>query len=206
MIRRPTSTVLLFLAAAAPLTLSTSLAAQTRDPWAAIGGTRTLRPRPTRGEISIADLQSRLYRFSADSMEGRILGSRGNVLGTDYIASEVRRLGLEPAGENGTYFQTLPMVDRSLDTTATLAVGGTAWRAWADFVPRDQGPGTRSIDGVAVSTAATSPTQRPGSLRPRRVASSCCSPSRAPSPATPPASPTGVRSISGIPRRPGSRS
>ena len=150
MIRRPTLTVLLFLAAAASLALSTSLVAQTRDPWAAIGGTRTLRPRPTRGEISIADLQSRLYRFSADSMEGRILGSRGNVLGTDYIAGEVRRLGLEPAGENGTYFQTLPMVDRSLDTTATLAVGGTAWRAWADFVPRDQGPGTRAIDGVAV--------------------------------------------------------
>jgi peptidase M28-like protein len=142
--RRRTPLVGLLLILAAPL------AGQARDPWAAIGGARTMTPRPTRGEITLQDLQSRLYGFAADSMEGRILGSRGNVKGTDYIASELRRLGLEPAGENGTYFQTLPLVDRSLDTTGTLAVGGTSWRAWGDFVPRDQGPGSRSIDGVPV--------------------------------------------------------
>jgi len=120
------------------------------SPWAHVGGPRTLAPRPTHPEITAADLQTRLYRFADDSMGGRLLGSPGNVMGVEYIASEMRRLGLEPAGENGTYFQTLPLVDRSVDTTATVAVGGTAWRAWGDFIPRDQGTGARSIDGVPV--------------------------------------------------------
>lgn len=83
-------------------------------------------------------------------MEGRILGSRGNMKGTDYIAAELRRIGLEPAGENGTYFQTLPMVSREVDSASGLTIAGTAFMPWTDFVPRDQGPGTRSINGVPV--------------------------------------------------------
>ena len=120
------------------------------SPWAHVGGPRTLAPRPTHPEITAADLQTRLYRFADDSMGGRLVGSPGNVMGVEYIASEMRRLGLEPAGENGTFFQTLPLVERSVDTTATIAVGGTAWRAWGDFIPRDQGPAARAIDGVPV--------------------------------------------------------
>jgi len=133
----------LLMLAAAPL------AAQANDPWGALARPNTRRPTATTPEITQADLQSRVYGFAADSMEGRILGSRGNVKGTDYIAAELRRMGLEPAGENGTYFQTLPLVTRTLDTTVALAIGGTPWRAWADFLPRDQGLGTRSIDGAA---------------------------------------------------------
>src|SRR5688572_9262593 len=105
------------------------LAAQANDPWAGLTRPNTLTASATRPEITEADLRSRLFLFSADSMEGRILGSRGNVKGTDYIASELRRIGLEPAGENGSYFQTLPLVTRELDTTVALAAGGTPWRA-----------------------------------------------------------------------------
>ena len=146
MLTRATLAGLLALAAV-PLAAQTHAAP---NPWAHVGGPRTLAPRPTHPAITSADLQTRLYRFADDSMGGRLLGSPGNVMGAEYLASEVRRLGLEPAGENGTYFQTLPMVDRSVDTTAVLAVGGTAWRAWGDFIPRDQGPGARAIDGVPV--------------------------------------------------------
>jgi hypothetical protein len=148
MLRRTTFLGLLTLAAL-PLAAQSPRSSQPQDPWAALTRPNTRRPAPTTPEITEADLQSRVYGFAADSMEGRILGSRGNVKGTDYIASELRRLGLEPAGENGTYFQTVPLVTRSLDTTVALAIGGTPWRAWSDFVPRDQGPGSRSLDGVA---------------------------------------------------------
>ncbi|HEY0777203.1 MAG TPA: M28 family peptidase, partial [Gemmatirosa sp.] len=82
-------------------------------------------PQPTTAAITAADLMTRLYIFADDSMMGREAGTLGNVKGTDYIASEVRRFGLKPAGENGTYFQTLPFKTRSIDPTSAIALGGT---------------------------------------------------------------------------------
>jgi hypothetical protein len=154
------------------LLLPTALAAQSSDPWSVLSRPRTLAPRPTTSAITPADLETRVYRFADDSMEGRILGSRGNFKGTEFIAAELRRMGLEPAGENGTYFQTLPMVTREVDPAGRLTVAGTNFAAWTDFVPRDQGPGTRSISGVPVvwggdvSNASTriSPAQAAGKV------------------------------------------
>src|SRR5947209_1171001 len=67
---------------------------------------------PTTGAIRPLDLMTRLYKFADDSMMGREAGTPWNEKGTDYIASEVKRLGLQPAGDNGTYFQN-PLVRRS---------------------------------------------------------------------------------------------
>jgi hypothetical protein len=85
---------------------------------------RTHAPRPTKAEISAEDLMTRLYIFADDSMQGRDAGSAGNARGTDYIEREVRRLGLLPMGDNGTYFQTLPFKTRSVDSSSALTVGG----------------------------------------------------------------------------------
>jgi hypothetical protein len=43
------------------------------------------------------------------TMLGRGAGTEGNVKGTRYIAAEVARLDLEPAGEHGTYFVNVPL-------------------------------------------------------------------------------------------------
>ncbi len=82
-------------------------------------------PQPTTGDITAADLMTRLYIFADDSMMGREAGTLGNVKGTNYIAGEVRRLGLKPAGEDGTYFQTLPFKTRALDPASSIVIGGT---------------------------------------------------------------------------------
>jgi hypothetical protein len=61
----------------------------------------------TSAAISAADLRARLYLIADDSMRGRLAGSAGDSVVTAYIAREFTRLGLEPAGENGGYFQTV---------------------------------------------------------------------------------------------------
>ena len=40
-------------------------------------------------------------------MMGRRIGTVGNEKATAYIEREVRRMGLEPAGDSGTYFQDI---------------------------------------------------------------------------------------------------
>jgi hypothetical protein len=72
------------------------------------------------------------------------------VKATDYLAAEARQMGLEPAGEDGGYFQTVPLVQRTLAAGAAVEAGGTAFAPIVDFIPRDQGKGARAIDGVPV--------------------------------------------------------
>ena len=56
-------------------------------------------------------------------MHGRRIGEPGNVKGTDYIAREFARLGLKPAGDNGTWYQELPVGYRS-DSIVRLPTRG----------------------------------------------------------------------------------
>src|SRR5688572_12310884 len=81
-------------------------------------------PKPTVGAITAADLMTRVYGFADDSMMGRASGTVYHDKGTDYIARELARLGLQPAGDNGTFFQRLPVVSRTLASDASLSVDG----------------------------------------------------------------------------------
>ncbi len=67
----------------------------------------TAGPARTVGDITAADLRTRLYIYADDSMMGRETGTMGNMKATNYIAAEVKRVGLEPGGEDGTYFQEI---------------------------------------------------------------------------------------------------
>jgi imidazolonepropionase-like amidohydrolase len=66
----------------------------------------------TSGEISEQDILTRASAISADSMEGRNTGRPGGLRAANYIARELQRLGLQPAGDSGTYFQAIPWVKR----------------------------------------------------------------------------------------------
>ena len=96
----------------------------------------TWAPRPTTAAITANDLRTRLYQFAHDSMQGRRIGEPGNAKGTEYIAREFGRLGLKPAGDDGTYFQTLPFGPIGFDSTVShLSVRGAALRARQDWIP-----------------------------------------------------------------------
>lgn len=83
---------------------------------------------------------TRVYRFADDSMMGRETGTVYHDKGTDYIAGELTRLGLRPAGDNGTFFQHLPT--RGLASDAKLTIDGREFIPWRDFLPRDPGSST----------------------------------------------------------------
>lgn len=76
--------------------------------------------------ITAGDLMTRLYIYADDSMMGRRFGTEDNIRATAYIEREVRRLGLRPGGDNGTFFQNLSTYGRSLDPSSTASAGGTA--------------------------------------------------------------------------------
>ena len=100
--------------------------------WAAAAQTK---PAPTTRDITAGDLRVRLFRLADDSMGGREPGSIGNFKTTEYIAAEFRRLGLEPGGERGTYFQQVPFVRERTAPERTLEAEGATLSAGSDFIP-----------------------------------------------------------------------
>ena len=99
-------------------------------------GPATWAPRPTVPAITANDLRTRLYQLADDSMQGRRIGEPGNFKGTEYIAREFKRLGLEPAGDDGTYFQTLPYGAAGFDRSQSrLNAGGSALAPETGWVP-----------------------------------------------------------------------
>src|ERR1700691_4459199 len=59
-------------------------------------------------------------RFLAnDLLEGRGPGTRGGQLAAEYIATQFALAGARPAGDNGTYFQAVPLMAVHTDSDKT---------------------------------------------------------------------------------------
>lgn len=114
------------------------------------GNPSRMRPAPTTPAITVRDLQIRLYQFADDSMHGRQVGRVGNRKGTDYIVAELKKLGIAPAGDNGTYFQVLPYHLRSFTANSRMAVNGNPLEWNRDWVAIPGARAPRPISGVEV--------------------------------------------------------
>jgi Zn-dependent M28 family amino/carboxypeptidase len=57
--------------------------------------------------------------LSADNMEGRDTGSPGYARAAQYVADRFAKAGLKPAGENGSWFQTLPLKEVRVEKEGT---------------------------------------------------------------------------------------
>ncbi len=119
--------------------LATPLAAQSRAtmlPAWPDEGPMTWAPRPTEPAITANDLRTRLYQIADDSMRGRRIGEPGNAKVTAYIAREFERLGLRPAGDGGSWFQSLPYGTFGVDAgAARLTLGRGTARLAAEWIP-----------------------------------------------------------------------
>ena len=119
------------------------------------GNPATLAPAPTTSAITPRDLQIRLYQFAADSMQGRQIGRIGNKKGTDYIAAEAKRLGLVPAGDNGTFYQVMPYHFRFFTNHSRFTVDGNPLTWETDWVPVPGSRAPRAVSGVTVIFGGT---------------------------------------------------
>lgn len=71
-------------------------------------------------QITEKGIRSHLRFLSDDLLEGRGTGSRGLKIAGNYMAAQFERSGVKPGGENGTYFQTVPMVGYTATTPVTF--------------------------------------------------------------------------------------
>lgn len=114
------------------LVFSFSLAGCTQPPAAAPSADTP--SGPAEQEIQAGPLAAHVRMLSHDLMEGRAPSTRGGTLAAEYLATQLAAAGLEPAGDNGTYLQEVPIVESTVDRSFTLSVPGAVYRYFDDVV------------------------------------------------------------------------
>jgi hypothetical protein len=82
--------------------------------------------------ITEADLRRWVFALADDSMLGRATPSPQLEMAARYIADEFRRMGLEPGGDSGSYFQRYPILRTGVDSGSfAMVMGRGAHGHWA---------------------------------------------------------------------------
>ncbi|MBK8095959.1 MAG: M20/M25/M40 family metallo-hydrolase [Planctomycetes bacterium] len=75
--------------------------------------------------ITTDDLAATIRFLSSDLLEGRGVGTRGDLLAREYIATRMQAVGLRPGGAEGSWNQPVPIVGITTAVTATLSAKGS---------------------------------------------------------------------------------
>jgi Zn-dependent M28 family amino/carboxypeptidase len=91
--------------------------------------------------------------LASDEFQGRAPGTPGEAKTIPYLIDQFKAAGLEPAGENGGWTQTVPMIHTQLKTPGTVSVSQGGQTTPLRF-PDDVYLGTvRPVDRVAIENA-----------------------------------------------------
>ena len=116
---------LALVAACTPAAPNTSPAAATATPGDAP---------PALERITEADLRRDLFAMAGDEMRGREGGTLDEMRASVWVAERAREAGLEPAGDDGTYFQFFPLGRTTQSDESVVIVGQNRLRFGTDFV------------------------------------------------------------------------
>ena len=79
------------------------------------GGAVTPEAAKALDRISAEGIASHMATLADDRMQGRGTATEGYVMAAEYLLQQFEALGLEPAGDNGSYYQQVPLLATSLD-------------------------------------------------------------------------------------------
>ncbi|HXT71461.1 MAG TPA: M28 family peptidase [Vicinamibacterales bacterium] len=91
-------------------------------------------PQDPISRIREADIKRDLFALAGDEMRGREGGTLDEMTASAWVAERAREAGLQPAGDNGTYFQFFPLERYRVSASSIVSVGGKALRMGRDVV------------------------------------------------------------------------
>ena len=82
------------------------------------------------------DIKRDLYALAGDDMRGREAGTIDEMHASMWLAEEMRKIGLAPKGEMGSWFQWWNMRRARISTTSSsVSIAGRKWTLWSDITP-----------------------------------------------------------------------
>jgi len=111
------------------------------------------------GEKETAALKKHVYYLASDKLEGRSPGTKGEEAAAKYIAAAWKKAGIQPGGENGTWYKPFTFTDKvEADPTTTLSVNNKSYKLDEDFWPMGfSASATVSAPAIYVRYGITNP-------------------------------------------------
>ena len=82
--------------------------------------------------IQPADLKRDLFALADDHFRGRATGTLDELKASMWLAEEARKAGLEPAGDDGTFFQFFSLMRQRVSSHSTVQIGDRVFTLWKD--------------------------------------------------------------------------
>lgn len=103
------------------------------------------------GPVTASEIKAHIAVLADDSLQGRKPFTAGEDKAINYISSQFKKLGLAP-GNNGSYFQDVPMVEVTSTSSPTMQISGKTnitLNAMKDFVASTR----REVDTVTLKNS-----------------------------------------------------
>jgi hypothetical protein len=102
--------------------------------------------------ITTAQMKDYLTFIASDELEGRDTPSRGLDVAAKFLAMNLSRWGVKPAGDDGTYFQRFALLKTTVDSAqTTMEINGQRFKYGSDFLASSfSGPGTATAPLIYV--------------------------------------------------------
>jgi len=85
--------------------------------------------------ITTAQLKDYLTFIASDELEGRDTPSLGLDIAAKFLAANMARWGVKPAGDSGTYFQRFALLKSTVDSAqTTVEINGQRYKYGSDFL------------------------------------------------------------------------
>jgi hypothetical protein len=96
----------------------------------------------TRPVVQADYIQAHVEFLADDMLEGREAGTRGETLASLYISGELQKYGVQPYGDDNTYFQNFYLETVNFNNNSLLTILGTQGDTLAHFVHGEDFVGT----------------------------------------------------------------
>jgi hypothetical protein len=88
---------------------------------------------PAISAITEADLKRDLYVLGGDAMRGRRAGTLDELRASGWIAEQLHKIGVEPMGQDGSYFQWFHLRRTRLGSGSIIRLGDRNFTLWTDI-------------------------------------------------------------------------
>jgi len=98
--------------------------------------------------IKADDIKKDLYYLADDHFRGREAGTLDELKASVWLAEQARKAGLEPAGDDGTYFQFFSLIRERVSNNSTISIGNRPFHLWQDAIVYE--PSFAAVDAPIV--------------------------------------------------------